>query len=188
MAEVTGMTPDRISQEITTEIDKLKILRGVGSPEGRTSAPVGSIYTDSEATNGALRWIKVYGSGNTGWRVEYGDTGLRDVTSLLVNGWTAERVLVRRYGTTVILSSLGLSSENSTAPLLISLPTTFHNTATYITMVTPYDSRVAYWNKSSGLTMVYHENLHVSNYAYANSTWEIFPNTPWPSSLPGTPA
>lgn len=54
--------------------------RGTGSPEGKIAAPVGSIYTDSAATNGAVRWVKTSGTGTTGWRVEYGDTGWRDIT------------------------------------------------------------------------------------------------------------
>src|SRR5699024_4001105 len=93
MAEVTGMTPDRISQEITAETTNLKTYvnslvplksyAGTGSPEGKVSAPVGSIYTDTAATNGAIRWIKSSGTGNTGWLVECGNTGIRDISSLL---------------------------------------------------------------------------------------------------------
>ena len=56
------------------------MLAGGGSPEGKVAAPVGSAYTDSAATNGAIRWIKTSGAGSTGWRVEYGDTGWRDIS------------------------------------------------------------------------------------------------------------
>ena len=55
--------------------------RGTGSPEGKIAAPVGSVYTDTAATNGAIRWIKTSGTGSTGWRVEYGDTGWRDISA-----------------------------------------------------------------------------------------------------------
>lgn len=57
---------------------------GTGSPEGVITAPVGTRYTDTAATNGAVEWIKFSGAGNTGWRVVYGDTGRRAVFS-----WTA---------------------------------------------------------------------------------------------------
>ena len=40
--------------------------RGTGSPEGKVAAPVGSTYTDTAATNGAIRWIKTSGTGATG--------------------------------------------------------------------------------------------------------------------------
>ena len=68
---------------------------GTGSPEGAVSAPVGSIYVDSAATNGAIRWIKTSGTGSTGWRVEYGDTGWRDYTDV-PGGIKSGQVLIRR--------------------------------------------------------------------------------------------
>ena len=57
------------------------IITGTGFPEGVVTAPVGSMYTDTAATNGAIRWIKATGSGNTGWRVDFGDTGWRVVAA-----------------------------------------------------------------------------------------------------------
>lgn len=58
----------------------VSLLVGTGFPDGRVAAPVGSMYTDKNATNGAIRWIKQSGTGSTGWAVEYGDTGWRDIT------------------------------------------------------------------------------------------------------------
>ena len=55
-------------------------LRGTGFPEGVVTAAVGTYYTDTAATNGALRWVKATGTGNTGWKVVYGDTGWRNVS------------------------------------------------------------------------------------------------------------
>ena len=55
---------------------------GTGSPEGVVTAAVGTYYTDTALTNGALRWAKKTGSGNTGWQVIEGDTGWRDIRSL----------------------------------------------------------------------------------------------------------
>src|SRR5699024_1181871 len=66
------------------QAETLPVTRvGTGSPEGKVSAPVGSIYTDSAATNGAIRWIKSSGAGNTGWMVEYGYTGWRNLRSAI---------------------------------------------------------------------------------------------------------
>ena len=56
-------------------------LVGTGMPNGVVSAPVGSIYIDKNATNGASSWIKKSGTGNTGWQVLEGDTGWRNVSS-----------------------------------------------------------------------------------------------------------
>ena len=58
-------------------------ISGIGSPEGVIAAPVSSYYTDTAITNGAMRWAKKTGTGNTGWECVEGDTGWRKVV-----GWT----------------------------------------------------------------------------------------------------
>ncbi|MBB3041237.1 pyocin knob domain-containing protein [Nocardioides soli] len=66
-------------------------ITGTGSPEGVITAPVGSRYIDTNATNGAVEWIKATGSGATGWKVVYGDTGFRFLSRWdpagVVTGW-----------------------------------------------------------------------------------------------------
>lgn len=62
---VTLPLPENVGQEI----------RGTGSPEGRITAEIGTTYVDVNMTNGALKWIKQSGTGNTGWKVIHGDTG-----------------------------------------------------------------------------------------------------------------
>ena len=69
---VTLPLPDNVSHEI----------RGTGSPEGRITAETGTTYVDVNVTNGALKWIKESGNGNTGWRVLIGDTGWRTLNSV----------------------------------------------------------------------------------------------------------
>ena len=50
-------------------------MRGTGMPNGRVTAPIGTTYIDTAATNGAIKWMKYTGDDNTGWRVIHGDTG-----------------------------------------------------------------------------------------------------------------
>lgn len=164
------------------------IYTGTGSPERKVAAPVGSIYTDTAATSGAIRWIKANGTGKSGWRVEYGDTGWRNVTSLLSNGWTAEQVLLRRQNSTVILSALNLSATNATSGMFISLPGAFHTPKTFVMMVTPTGSRPAFWNLSRGLTVSDYSNFGTSTYASTQTTWQVESDRAWPTTLPGTPA
>ena len=57
-------------------------IRGTGSPEGRIVAEIGTTYVDVNVTNGALKWIKESGNGNTGWMVLIGDTGWRNLNIL----------------------------------------------------------------------------------------------------------
>lgn len=78
-------------------------IRGTGMPEGNVKASVGTYYTDTAATNGAIRWIKTRGSDKTGWRVVYGDTGWRSVPQILSPSIKASVVKVRRINNTVYL-------------------------------------------------------------------------------------
>ena len=94
---------------------------GAVSPEGVITAPVGTAYTDSMATNGAIKWIKASGSGNTGWTVSVGDTGWRNITSLLNAGYTGT-AYVRRCGTLV---SIMLDNVQGANGAILTLPSGF---------------------------------------------------------------
>lgn len=93
---VTLPLPTNVGQEI----------RGTGSPEGRITAEIGTTYVDVNVTNGALKWIKENGNGNTGWRVLIGDTGWRTlrISSKLENSF----VKIRRVNNLVTYQFGGL--------------------------------------------------------------------------------
>nr|DAE03594.1 MAG TPA: hypothetical protein [Siphoviridae sp. ctpoI7] len=57
-------------------------IHGTGMPNGQVEAPIGTTYVDMNVTNGALKWIKHSGNGNTGWKVLIGDTGWRTLNSV----------------------------------------------------------------------------------------------------------
>ncbi len=40
---------------------------GVGSPEGVVTATAGTVYLDTTTAGATIVWVKVSGSGNTGW-------------------------------------------------------------------------------------------------------------------------
>ena len=63
-----------------------------------------SYYTDTALTNGAMRWAKKTGIGNTGWKVIEGDTGRRNITPVFA-GWSGEAFL-QRIGDSVYLSGV----------------------------------------------------------------------------------
>lgn len=80
-----------------------------GQPNGKISAPPGSTYTDAAVTCGAVKWVKMWGVGNTGWTVLYGDTGWRDIKTLLDPFWdSTSNIQLRRIGKTVYLRSSSL--------------------------------------------------------------------------------
>lgn len=99
----------------TTELDnRLKVLEakqweihGRGMPNGVVSAPVGTTYVDEAVTNGALKWIKKSGTGNTGWEVLIGDTGWKILPSVSKLGGSF--VKVRRVNNVVSYQFGGLS-------------------------------------------------------------------------------
>lgn len=99
----------------TTELDnRLKVLEakqweihGRGMPNGVVTAPVGTTYVDEAVTNGALKWIKKTGTGNTGWDVLIGDTGWKILPSVSKLGNSF--VKIRRVNNIVSYQFGGLS-------------------------------------------------------------------------------
>lgn len=99
----------------TTELDnRLKVLEakqweihGRGMPNGVVNAPVGTTYVDEAVTNGALKWIKKTGTGNTGWEVLIGDTGWKILPSVSKLGNSF--VKIRRVNNVVSYQFGGLS-------------------------------------------------------------------------------
>ena len=82
-------------------------IHGTGMPEGVVSAPVGTTYVDEKVTNGALKWIKRSGTGNTGWEILIGDTGWRTLS--IVSGLGNSYLKVRRINGQVMYQFGGLS-------------------------------------------------------------------------------
>lgn len=82
-------------------------IHGTGMPNGKVEAPVGTTYVDTNATNGALKWIKRTGTNNQGWEVLTGDTGWR---TLNINSKLGSSYLkIRRKNDTVMYQFGGLS-------------------------------------------------------------------------------
>lgn len=82
-------------------------IHGTGMPNGKVAAPVGTTYVDTNATNGALKWIKRSRTDNQGWEVLTGDTGWRtlNIQSKLGSSY----LKVRRKNDTVMYQFGGLT-------------------------------------------------------------------------------
>jgi len=166
-------------------------IYGTGSPEGVVTAAVGTYYTDTAGTNGAWRWQKRTGAGNTGWVVTTGDGGWRDITSLLVNAWSgaAGSVLALRTTDTVTIAFENLSGAAATATTAFTLPVgyrpragrssrlLFHTATPAIKRFLAYDSGIVTYNgtvpDASG------SNYGLQSYPAAST---------WPASHPGVAA
>ncbi len=82
-------------------------IHGTGMPNGKVTAPVGTTYVDTAATNGALKWIKRTGTDNQGWEVLTGDTGWLTLT--IASKLGSSYLKVRRKNDTVMYQFGGLS-------------------------------------------------------------------------------
>lgn len=184
-------------------------LQGTGFPEGVVTAPVGSQYTDTAATNGAIRWIKATGSGNTGWRVEYGDTGWRNLvgsayagTSLAANFPTVNALQMRRVGMEVTFRFRGdatggaLVGLNAVAEMAVNLPVGWRSLE-YATLGSGKAGQSASLVSTSALTTLSLVSAEPPISPATTSKWvavyfaivaDYITNDTWPTILIGTAA
>lgn len=165
------------------------ILTGTGSPLGKvTPTAVGQIYTDTAITTGASMWIST-GTTSQSWIVGHGDTGWRDISGILINGWKPDTSgyggpKIRRVMNTVFLAgSIDPSSATDVAflnpingfgikafaifPVYSTGPNTF-----VLTSIRPSNTYTV-TNSGGGVRI------------FGSTTWAT--SDPWPSTLPGTP-
>ena len=177
-------------------------LTGTGSPEGVVTAPVGTEYLDTEGTLGAWRWLKTSGTGTTGWKVTYGDTGWRqmkadwNVSPRSSGDGFVERLLIRRVGNRITLACYlaGAFGDGKNHSVAAFLPVGFRNTSSLgawpqvnrfrltssqLTYVDPILETGTAGNLRIITPSVNHE-------AYSEIAWVT--DHPWPTTLPGTPA
>ena len=161
-------------------------MAGTGSPEGVVTAPVGSTWRDTNATTGAIKWIKASsGSGSSGWVVEYGDTGVRNLSAVaLSNGWTVASSVffLRRVGGMVHLT-MGVDKTSTTSDVFYTLPSGFRPAFhTYYGSSSATDDYA-----DGGITAAGSANLGRSRMVASTHYFTaVFATAdPWPSSLPG---
>lgn len=155
---------------------------GTGSPEGKVAAPVGSIYTDLDATNGAIRWIKTTRTGNTGWQVEYGDTGIRSLQR--PNIFSGGGFKLSRSGNYVhaVIHAATLTSDLPAGQEFITFPPGFR-TATAFRV----QAQDAYLDvRSNGGIAQIATNLSAGKIVSFGAVYRTY--DPWPTTLPGYPA
>ena len=190
-ATITGTTP-ALTMNLTiprgnvgnpTEFE----LRGTGMPEGVVTAPVGTYYTDSAGTNGAWRWLKKTGTGNTGWTVESGDTGWRNSFITSTATIIASELAVRRIGGVVYLNYASPTNPGAgTQDIWNPIPTGFRHA------ISSGGSGVPIHRDGIAAGNVFLQNATwVRMNVAAAGTWVRFgmnwpTNDAWPTTLPGT--
>lgn len=177
--------------EVTIDADGIPVnlgYRGTGSPEGKVAAPVGAIYTDTAAINGAIRWIKASGTGSTGWRAEYGDTGWRNIRSLISPEPSSGTIDIRRNGAdiSVALDALAISGDGTYVQFPFLLPAGLRpDRALYLPLspVVTADAAGGVRVQSNGTVTIY------GTFGKSRATGSIrfMTGESWPSVLPGAP-
>ena len=170
------------------KIGEVAHLYNTGQPNGRFSAIPGSTYTDTAVTCGAAKWIKVWGTGNTGWTVLYGDTGWRSVPAWFTNDWSAGKLLVRRINNTVHLLVDQTTAAGATGELTINLPAGFRSSSPAIRPLFTTLTQPAQVYRSYILS----NTLTVPNTSKTtpvlSCTTLFMTNDNYPNTLPGTAA
>lgn len=114
----------------------------------------------------------------------YGDTGWRNITANLLNGWAGGTIYLRRVGSVVTMRLTGTSGANKTAVDFIGMDLGFRPLATTrvpfcatstTVSVLEYSPTTNAWRSANT------DNLG-SNFSEINWTT----TDPWPTSLPGT--
>ena len=174
-------------------------LSGTGTPEGVVTAAPGSTWLQTDATTdvkGWIRWVKATGTGNTGWVAgAEADTGWRDVSSLLINSWTAAKLRMRRVGSRVEVMSGLLKGGATLTTQMLDIPAGFALSADAVNGILFREDGVAGtpgWLIAAGTT------LNAYGAMFDGSSWTVnhgvsmetswLTNDGWPTSLPGSAA
>ena len=199
--DADGIPFEPASKGYVDQLVPVGSFTGTGSPEGKVAAPVGSIYTDTAATNGAIRWIKTSGTGDAGWKIQWGDTGWRSIASTpggTIRSGTGT-ILVKRENQRVIwrFRDLGIMDGTGAAIIVSSseFPSGFypylegpvfhlsHRTgSTFVSKLKIVSS--LYWIGLDSGTNLSQTRTNVELRGEISYTTDDL----WPATLPGTPA
>lgn len=206
-ATITGTAPAQtLSLTIPTGSPTAYELRGTGMPNGVVAASPGTYYTDVAGTCGAWRWLKTGGTDSTGWVVVVGDTGRRNISSLLHADWalssSAGCLYLQRVGEMIYLegrlrrvTASGARSSYTTGRLTATaLPAGFTATSASI----PLSSSATVAAAVGFLHTYIAANILGVAFRADGTTWTAVDEVsfsgsyrtadPWPTALPGVAA
>lgn len=206
---VNGTGPDAAGDVVVAGGGEFE-LRGTGMPNGVVTADPGTYYTDTAGTNGAWRWLKKSGTGNTGWTVIHGDTGWREIKTTLLDPayWDVanSQIQVRRVASAPGMGMARVALRRSAASggewTLADIPMGFRSPQydTAILFLSWRDSGIAaaringaHYNWQWRLqSMSGNETAPLGQYwrtVHGAQYYELAPGTnlDWPTVLPGVP-
>ncbi|QTF82128.1 hypothetical protein SEA_PRAIRIE_31 [Arthrobacter phage Prairie] len=146
-----------------------------------------STRTDQTAGRAIYIWDEVNGRE----QLAYGDTGWRDISGSLLNGWTATWARVRRFGADITLTFLGLNSSVATSDVFFTLPAGLKaNTGGYHQGFWFTDTTVSpgFLRLTGGGNLELTRRPATAYSANLQSVVKFTTDDTWPTVLPGTAA
>lgn len=157
---------------------------GTGSPEGVVTATPGSTFLQTNSTvdaRGFIVWRKWTGTGNTGWQVFDGNTGLVTLPATLP--LTSGELKVRRIGHLVSCTIQGASSGALTSSTVAdAIPSGFRPAFYTIGEMnrSANDELIhVYFNTNGSITF----NKAATGGSLTNGQWTWMTDNAWPSTL-----
>lgn len=139
--------------------------------------------TSQRVDQAAGRAIYTYDDLNNRDQMVYGDTGWRDVSANLANGWTGA-LYIRRVGVTIEVVGRGLDSASATSSQLYTLPSGFMPPRDIPLFARPAASSAPPAYGSIGTAAI---GVATGIALNGNSFQAIYSTiTSWPTTLPGT--
>ncbi|AOZ65105.1 hypothetical protein KDI99_gp02 [Arthrobacter phage Greenhouse] len=144
------------------------------------------VFRNTNIDNGAGKVVTLWDETANRSQLIFGDTGWRDVSSLLINGWTASQIYLRRYGDRVTLKMYNVDGAAAAGvPSILNLPLGFrppHGTSTF--PVYTQSTTISTVSVSNGGTV--NAPGGVTKYGAASFTEVTFSTIDsWPGALPG---
>jgi hypothetical protein len=148
-------------------------------------------YTDESVGRRIFTWSSALSSGaTTGWQMTFGDTGWRNISALLSNGWALGasfgKLHIRRQGSLVTIDA-DLSASAATAQTVFTVPTGFEPHRNMVCI--GYSGSTGY-NGFEMRSTADSSSTAFFSIATTGGLWRVTPNyqvvAAWPSSLPGS--
>jgi len=144
---------------------------------------VPSQRVDQTAGRAIYTWDDV----NNREQLIYGDTGIRDITSLALNGWSPSLIYLFRTGPIVTIACNVLNPTAQTSPAFVDIPLGFRPASGMLTrgILHTVDATTSVFR-----TVLMSNQLRVDGNLptvplYGSVSWRT--NEAWPTTLPGTP-
>ncbi|ASR83736.1 hypothetical protein KDJ04_gp02 [Arthrobacter phage Nubia] len=140
----------------------------------------GTSRVDITAGRAMYQWDEA----NNREQLVYGDTGWRNITTDILNGWTGSVISVRRYGAEVFLRLYQVNGTAQTANTIVTLPAGFRpGTFQYEPCYTEAAALATILIESTGNIKAAGGATKYGTAAYSEVRWST--TETWPATLPG---